>query len=143
MWRTRRRTVEAMAWLVAAYALVRLLPFALFKVVAGPVEHGSTDDQITDGPTEPVALAVARAVGSGTRRLPMHSTCLMQALAARMMLRRRRVPSVLVVGVRSRDGRPGAHAWLIAGGGAVCGGQEAADFRPIAAFHGTGRADSA
>ena len=127
-----------MVWLVAAYALVRLVPFALFKVVTGPAQHASPDHQVTDRPTDPAALVVARAVTSGARRVPMHSTCLMQALAARMMLVRRHVPSVLVLGVGSHDGRPRAHAWLIAGGGAVCGGQEAADFRPIAAFHGAG-----
>ena len=138
MWRARLRTVEAMASLVAAYALVRLVPFALFKAVTGPVQDGSPDHQVTNRPTEPTAVAVARAVSSGTRRLPMLSTCLMQALAARMMLVRRRVPSVLVLGVDSRDGRPRAHAWLIAGGGAVCGGQEAADFRPLAVFHAAG-----
>jgi hypothetical protein len=67
-------------------------------------------------------------------RLPWRSTCLVQALAARSMLRRRHVATLLHFGVALDEGRIRAHAWLEAGGGCVCGGKAAIGFTPIAAF---------
>ena len=51
------------------------------------------------------------------------ATCLVQALAADVMLRRRGIPSVLRFGVRPDDGRGGieGHAWLECSGGVVVG----------------------
>jgi hypothetical protein len=47
-------------------------------------------------------MAVAREIGwavtTGARHVPFRAVCLPQALAARMMLKRRRVPSVIHFG---------------------------------------------
>jgi hypothetical protein len=135
LWRARLRTLEAMAALSAAYLLVRVVPFVVFRAISGRVEHSTPDHETDAEPTEPAAVAVARALRRGAARLPLPSSCLIKAVAARLMLMRRRMPSILVLGVSRRDGQTRAHAWLLGGGGVVCGGDEAAEFSPIAAFH--------
>ncbi len=80
------------------------------------------------------ARAVGRMIARVERRLPWKSNCLVEALAARAMLRRRRIASVLHFGVTRSEGRLTAHAWLEAGEGCVCGGREAAGFTHLAGF---------
>ncbi len=71
-----------------------------------------------------------------SRRLPVPTTCLDRAIAARMMLRRRGARPVVVIGLAPSD--PGAawdaHAWLVGDSGVVVGGSEAAEFTPTTQF---------
>jgi hypothetical protein len=86
-------------------------------------------------PVDPRARAVSRLLARAQRRLPWKTTCLVAALAARAMLRRRGIDCVLRFGVRrAADGRLAAHAWLEAGGGIVCGGPAAEGFAHLAGF---------
>jgi hypothetical protein len=135
MLRRRLRTLEAMCALVAAHVLIHGLPFSVGARLAGRMDDGNREG-IDREPDDLEVLAVATAIRQGAWRLPFGSTCLNRAVAGRLMLMRRGKPSSLVIGVAISDGRPAAHAWLIASGGVVCGGSEAADFRPIAAWHG-------
>jgi hypothetical protein len=65
--------------------------------------------------------ALARAVSAVARRIP-GATCLTQALALDLLLRRRGVVARLVVGVSNRGERFGAHAWLEYEGRVLIGG---------------------
>ena len=56
----------------------------------------------------------------------------MQAVAGLMLLTRRRIDSTIRFGVRQRDGKLEAHAWLLVGGETVIGGQPAGDYTPLA-----------
>ena len=127
------RVAEAMVALAISKALIRLLPFERLRLVTGPVAPPTLD--AVPGPArERRAAAVSAAIRRGSQRLPWYSSCLARALAGRMMLSWRRVPSTLVLGVASHDDGLRGHAWLVAGGGFVCGGKDAAAFRPIASF---------
>jgi hypothetical protein len=68
---------------------------------------------------------IARAIRALARRLPFAMTCLVEALAAEAMLRRRGYACILRLGVRSREGiGPAAfhaHAWLEHAGSVVIG----------------------
>lgn len=55
---------------------------------------------------------LARAVGA---RSPWRTSCLRQALAVWLLLRRRRLPAVLRIGVIRREGPFQAHAWVEVG----------------------------
>lgn len=132
--RGRLRTLEAMCALVVAHVLIHGLPFPIATRLAGRISDGDQDGLDRD-PDDLEVRAVASAIRRGADRLPFGSTCLKRAVAGRLMLMRRGKASSLVIGVAMRDGRPAAHAWLMASGGVVCGGSEAADFRPIAAWH--------
>lgn len=88
-----------------------------------------------DGDGQGDALRVAWAVHHAARVVP-GASCLTQALAAQIMLSRRRVPSVLHLGVDTRRDGFGAHAWLEAGGRVILGNtrERLADFARIASF---------
>jgi hypothetical protein len=132
--RAHVHVVEAMAALVAAQVCVRGLAFHRLGWLTGKVSRFSADGSAPMARSaDPDARAVAIALRRGARRLPWHSSCLARALAGRMMLARRRIPSTIVFGVAG-GGQLRAHAWLVAGDGMVCGGREADAFTPIAAF---------
>jgi hypothetical protein len=133
----RLRTLEAIGALLLAYGMVRTVPFRLLRRLIGPARPATTIDATPSEPTDPGAIALGRALANGARRLPWSSTCLMRALAGRLMLSRRGRNGEIVFGVSMQDGSLRAHAWLVAGGGIVCGGSEASDFSPIAAFRRT------
>jgi hypothetical protein len=70
-----------------------------------------------------------------SRHLPWHSSCLVCAIAGRMMLRRRGMPSLLLLGARSDpEAELAAHAWLQCGGVDVVGADIAPEYAPIVAF---------
>lgn len=138
-------TLACMAWRVRRWRFARLAatlgtPVPAAAVVGG----GSNDPQAPPGPGD-LALAkdVQWAIAAWVRRLRPAPTCLMQAAAAQRLLARRGVASTLVFGVQSMaataarsstQGALGAHAWLRCGGLLVTGANEAALFRPIAAY---------
>jgi hypothetical protein len=85
-----------------------------------------------------VAVALTRA----SRLIPFHPTCLAQATAGQVMLRRRGEPGVVVLGLRrpeiEGDGSAspawGVHAWLVGTEGALTGGSAASGFTATSAF---------
>lgn len=80
-------------------------------------------------------LAVARAVRAAARRLPFTPTCLAEAAAGQMLLRRLGHPGVVVIGLRPTDtGAWDAHAWLLGRHGALTGGVAAAGFTATTVF---------
>ena len=130
----RLRVLEAVGALTVAGLLLRILPFRMVMKLVGSGAARAGENMVCRPATDPVAAAVGRAVNSAAARLPWRSRCLIRALAGRAMLMRRGVPSTLVLGVTKKMEELQAHAWLVAGGGSVCGGREAARFQPIAAF---------
>jgi hypothetical protein len=80
------------------------------------------------------------AVTRAARHVPFSAVCLPQAMAARIMLKRRGVDSVLHFGARIGQDKIGqdkpidAHAWLDAAGVEVTGYPVANTFAEIACF---------
>jgi hypothetical protein len=138
----RRRTVliEAAAWLVVARLSLIFVSFphlarrlgtlvAPTDVRALPAKSGNKPDQIR------VAEEVGWAVTRAARHVPFNAVCLPQAMAARIMLKRRGVDSVLHFGARIGQDKPiDAHAWLDAAGVEVTGYPVANTFAEIACF---------
>lgn len=123
---------EAVAALLLAATVVHLLPRRWLRRLGGAASAVGEGRE----PAAPLALARARAVtGRMARvagRLPWRSTCLVRALAGRMLLARRRIAGGRIrLGVRLHEGRLEAHAWLLLGPDILLGG-EAADFTPLA-----------
>ena len=80
---------------------------------------------------EEVGWAVTRAA----RHVPFRAVCLPQAMAARVMLKRRGVASVMHFGAAKGEVKPlDAHAWLDAAGVEVTGYPVARNFSEIACF---------
>ena len=87
-----------------------------------------------------VAEEVGWAVTRAARHVPFNAVCLPQAMAARIMLKRHGVDSVLHFGARIGQDKIGqdkpidAHAWLDAAGVEVTGYPVANTFAEIACF---------
>jgi len=125
---------EAMALLLVMRLGIALLPMAWLLPVRpneGPLPD--PDDQ-----QQAIAVKVARAIRAAARRLPIVMVCLPKALTARVMLRRRKVPCVLHLGVRSLSGDSGrvlsGHAWLTVGPIGVCGLRDAAGHTEVTRY---------
>ena len=82
-----------------------------------------------------LAGAISWAVTRAARYVPVKAVCLPQAMAARLMLKRRGIRSVIHFGAAKGTEKPfDAHAWLDAAGVEVTGYPVAADFAEIACF---------
>jgi hypothetical protein len=138
----RRRTLllEAVLWLALARLVLLLVPFPYIArrlgIFSAPAA-GLTKGRPEDPPPGMAGLArdIGWAVTRAARHVPFKAVCLPQALAAKIMLRRRRVSAVLYFGVaRAAEGPIEAHAWLLAAGVEVTGYPVAERFTPIACF---------
>ena len=130
----RRRLLPSAAWWVAVMGVAVFgVPFRVLVRVLGLQAGASAaaPARPAGGLAEDVGWAVA-AVGC---RTPWTSTCLVQALAALVMLRHRGVGSTLHLGV-AMDAAAGfqAHAWLCCGDHFVTGGSEREGFTRLSTF---------
>lgn len=131
----RRAHAEATALFWYFTIALKVVPFRRFRRVLGA--PGLGPDPVRPAPSVPVGREVG-LVGRSIRRLARHhpDTCLAQALAGRVMLRRRCLPSTISFGVRGDvDGGHQFHAWLLHGGRIVSGGPAVRSFSVIATFH--------
>ena len=130
---SRRVALEALCFLVLAWVTVRMVPFRRWGRLLGPRVEGESPERSVS--TDAATRHVRWGVQSVVQHLPWHSTCLMQALAGRLMLRRRGIASQLVLAARPGSaGALEAHAWLTACDGIVLGERESGDYQPLAQF---------
>lgn len=123
--------------LTIAWALVFLVPLRhmhrLFGVMASPAAFESLPPDPASAPVLDRARAVARRVGRVADRLPWRSSCLVRAVALRLLLERRGISGAIIrFGVRKKDKALEAHAWLILKGTILIGEEEAAGYVSLA-----------
>ncbi len=111
------------------------LPFRTVARAIG-LHHGEASESVA-----PEAVARAAAIGWAVRAAapytPWESTCLVQALAAAVLLRRQRIDGTLYLGVaREDDTAEGltAHAWLRCGDLVLTGAAGRDRYTPVASF---------
>jgi hypothetical protein len=125
--------LEATAALLTARVLVATVPFPRLAQMLGVANDAYHSHPTARQPVDPRAMGVALSLARAVPRLPWTCNCLTQAVAGRLMLGRRHIPSSLVFGVRREGGALHAHAWLECAGGYVCGGP-ADEYLPLATF---------
>ena len=129
----RRLLMEAGVCLLLARIVLKALPFSLVARGLGGFGAPATGNPATASDRD-AALArdVRWAVRHAVGHVPFQAVCLPQALAARIMLTRRRVGSVLHFGV-TKVPSTGlvAHAWLDAAGVGVTGFPVDAEYAEI------------
>jgi hypothetical protein len=138
----RRRVLvaEAVVWLLLARLALIVIPFPRLARHLGTFVPPSDARALlakSKGAQESVRLAeeVGWAVTRVARYVPFKAVCLPQAMAARIMLKRRGVSSVLHFGAAKGEEKPlDAHAWLDAAGVEVTGYPVAKGFAEIACF---------
>lgn len=130
---SRRLALEALCYLVVAWITVRMVPSRRWGRLLGPRIEGESPESSVS--THAATRQVRWGVQSVAQHLPWHSTCLMQALAGRLMLRRRGIASQIILAARPGSaGALEAHAWLTACEGIVLGERDAGDYQALAQF---------
>lgn len=125
--------LEALAWLCWAKLLLLLVPFRWLAPRLGKPQSESPP-AISPGELD-LAEHVSWAVQSVAAHVPLGFVCLPQAIAAKWMLRRRRLASTLYLGVAKPDEMKfTAHAWLRAGDKILTGRAESLTHSTIATF---------
>jgi hypothetical protein len=129
----RRLLIEALALLCWARLLIRVVPF---RRIAPHLGQAMKESPVNIGDAErQLASRIAWAVQAVVRNAPLGFVCLPQAIAAKWMLRRRRVPSTLYLGLqRKEDVDLTAHAWLRVGDRILTGRAESLNHTAIAMF---------
>jgi hypothetical protein len=131
--------IEAALRLSAARAVLLFVPFPYLARRFGTFVPPS-DPRVALGQSGSSAehAAMAREIGwavtTAARHVPLRAVCLPQAMAARMMLKRRGVPSVIHFGASKDADALDTHAWLDAAGIEVTGFPVGGQFAEIACF---------
>jgi len=137
--RRRALVVEAAMWLALTRLALLLLPF---QTLARRLGTFTPPGQARDGgrlPPEAILVAgeIGWAVTRASRYVPFRAVCLPQAIAARLMLQRRGIASVLhfgVVGAGSACSSIDSHAWLDTAGIEITGYPLARQCTELACF---------
>ena len=131
---------EALTYLLVARLALIFVPFPQLARRLGSFVP-PTDPRAAPAGTEPdseaarLAQEISWAVTRAARYVPFKAVCLPQAMAARLMLKRRGVKSVMHFGAAKGALKPlDAHAWLDAAGVEVTGYPVAENFAEIACF---------
>lgn len=116
--------IRLVLWVVPFRALRR----SLYRLTDVPAAAGGVTGRGL--PPDRIGWAVAAA----SRYVP-RATCLVQALAGRVLLERQGHPASLRIGVARDDERGNfeAHAWLECQGRVVIGGRQSERYRPLVA----------
>lgn len=124
--------VEAGCLLALARMMILVVPFRRIAPLLGQTMAESSHAAPRQ---RTLAKKISWAVQTTGRHTPWESKCLAQAMAAKMMLRRRRIPSTLYLGLaKDAQGALTAHAWLRCGELILTGGQNHEEFTTIACF---------
>ncbi|NNC73524.1 MAG: lasso peptide biosynthesis B2 protein [Sphingomonadaceae bacterium] len=118
--------------LAMARFLILVVPLKYWRGLLGPIgEHDAESARAPDAATTRTALNIGRLVRRVAARAPFSALCLPQAIAAKLMLRRRRIASQIHVGARSGTGSKAIdlHAWLMIGELCVTGDDERTQFK--------------
>ncbi len=124
---------EACFWLMLASFLRLAVPFRWYAPLFGRIQEGEIPKP--EGRKDEGIVAIAQAISRGSRHLPFACRCLVQALAAKAMLRIRKRKSVVFIGVAKDDkDELIAHAWVRCRKFYVCGAKEMGGHTIIAVF---------
>ncbi len=153
---------EALIWLGITRFVIRYLPFRFLMHLMGDQAEKSEHAFVDQSGTDHIIKEIPKAVVTISRRVPWECKCLVQASAAKIMLNKRGVSSVICLGV-SKSGIKGKsntdldspetedssrrlnmsvsgrrklrpHAWLIAGGEVILGGENLSDYVTVSRF---------
>ena len=110
--------LEACFWLSLWPVLIKMIPFRYY----------AKNTKLDYGESAPEKLLLSRigwAVERSAACLPWHPVCLPRALAVRSMLRRRKIPFSLYLGVSTggENNTLKAHAWIESSGKILSGKQ--------------------
>lgn len=150
-WSDRALLVESLGMLAFARILIRGSRGPSLIARIGGARMDGQPPNADDTNTMPAAPARGAAAAPGSSQAVRigamlervarvtwwRSMCLEKALAGKWMLRRRRIPSTMYVGMARRGEEFVAHAWLVGEGQTLTGASQKA-YATLAAFHEPG-----
>lgn len=139
-WQRRNRTERML--LLEAYVLLGLARMGVlilpFRWLARSLGRHMQEDQTTPAPSDlKLARMIGGAVGSAANYTPWGSVCLPQAVAAKWMLKRRRIPGTVYLGVMKDETKPeklAAHAWVRTGPAILTGAKGHRQYTVVSTF---------
>jgi hypothetical protein len=120
--------VEAWLLLVAMDVGLRVLPF---RSVLASLNLFRTRFAADEGRLSPPLPRLIWLVEAAGRFVPVHATCLKQALVLSCLLNRRGIKTTVQIGVKTADGTLSAHAWVERHGRAIFGLSGHEQYRPL------------
>jgi Transglutaminase-like superfamily len=125
---------ETICLSLIARILVFLVPFNFTKRLLGlKPSESEVLKKAHSIPQSGQGKAIWSMINTVHRYLPWRNTCLVQAITAKILLKRRKGESVIVMGLKKAEtGELKAHAWLIYEGGVVTGFDENQEFTAVA-----------
>ena len=112
-WQERRALIHSLALLPLIALALRVLGFRRLRMILGKLTPSS--DPPLDGRWEPGSDEVrldVRMVAAASREGLVRGNCLEQSLTLWWLLRRRRIPAQLRIGIRKQANKFQAHAWV-------------------------------
>jgi hypothetical protein len=126
--------LEALVLLALARMAVLLLPFRWVARALGKPKLQTPEERQVSANVGRIRR-VSAVVHKTSRNVPWTSKCLDQALAAKIMLARRGIPTTIYFGVNNDEqGNLAAHAWLRCGTLYVTGGATRRNYAVIHTF---------
>ncbi|HZU51380.1 MAG TPA: lasso peptide biosynthesis B2 protein [Sphingomicrobium sp.] len=134
-------TFEAAVFLAIARAWLLIVPFRKIAETLGRSYSAAAPKNIIEPASQEqdeIATRVSEAVKRAAKNIPLHAVCIQQAIAAKMMLQRRGIRSVMHFGVARGLPDSGdalrAHAWLQTANVEITGFPLDDDLKEIAYF---------
>lgn len=123
---------EAWFWLAFARTALKGFPFRQISLLLGK-QGAETPDTLAKEAAVPLDQ-LRWAILAVSRRAPWRCLCLEQAIAAKLMLKTRKIPCTLYLGMMRDDDELKAHAWLRCGAHIVTGNQGLDKYTQITTF---------
>ncbi|MCP4100765.1 MAG: lasso peptide biosynthesis B2 protein [Lentisphaerae bacterium] len=125
----KRVLLEAVCFLFLAKILIVLLPYRFLKKFFGNYKLKCTESNFKRFEVENISYLIQKV----SNKLPIKFNCLNKAIAAKSMLKIRRINSTLYVGLsKNNKNKLIAHAWLMVNDIPVTGGKNNDEFSEVA-----------
>lgn len=129
----RLRFLQAYIYMGIYRAFILFVPFNKYKKRMG--NHNNESPKEVDIISYRVAREVRWAVTQAARHTPWESKCLVQALTAQRMMKNKRIPTTIYLGVKkNKDNEMIAHAWVRCGSFYITGGDNRWGYAVVAKF---------
>jgi len=132
---------EAWFFLAVSRILIFFVPFKKLLPILGRQLNNTEAEKAASKPgTSPVFLKMIQiSILRAASRSPWRTKCFEQALAARMMLKKRKMESVIYFGLNknlfnAQKEESAAHAWIVCSGFTITGGRNNKMFTIVGRF---------
>lgn len=123
---------EASIILIIIKLLIRLLPIRFYKKIFGK-QNSEPEIQVSENQSHTL-YKISQAIVRSRKVIPWKSKCLTEAIAAKIMLRKRGIASTLFLGINKDEDKMIAHAWLRCGNTYITGRRGMNKFVVLSSF---------